>query len=140
MTPRLKLIQELLNNNVNMILTGSVAANYYGYKIMSKSNDMDFIIEDSINNLLNIFNTLYRYDRALEANSILSSHGIRTKILDSNEYIDMFKYSKKSIDINYTNLTDTNNYIIDYFFDLKLKIISKTKLIETINMNKNNIL
>jgi hypothetical protein len=129
-------IQELISGNVNMILTGSLAANYHGYDAHSYSNDIDFIIDDSKYNLENIYKVLKKYDDSIELNNIFKSYSIRTQIVGVNEKIDMFRYSIKTPNINYINLIASKNYIIDTINNIELKIISKLKLIETIQANK----
>jgi len=88
MTERIALIKEFLDSNVNMILVGSCAANYYGYKIISKSNDIDFIIDDSYENMFAIYNILKNYNPKLILNELLKSYVIKTIIEDNNEKIN----------------------------------------------------
>jgi|688.fasta_scaffold53235_10 hypothetical protein len=138
------LIKELLNNNVNMILVGSYAANYYGYNVKSGSNDIDFIIDSSSKNLHNIYDILKRYNADLILEDLLKSYVIRSIIRETNEKIDMFRFSSKSPHINYDSLYEQNEYIIDYFYDITTKIISQNKLKEMIKLSEsikyNNIL
>ena len=138
------LIKELLNNNVNMILVGSYAANYYGYNVKSRSNDIDFIIDSLSKNLHNIYDILKRYNADLILEDLLKSYVIRSIIRETNEKIDMFRFSSKSPHINYDSLYEQNEYIIDYFYDITTKIISLNKLKEMIKLSEsikyNNIL
>jgi hypothetical protein len=131
----IELIKELLNNNVNMILVGSYAANYYGNNAKSVSNDIDFIIDDSYKNLYNIYDVLKNYDTNLILKDLLKSYVIRSIIKETNEKIDMFRFSSKSPHINYNSLYEEKEYIIDYFYDINTKIISKNKLIEMIKLS-----
>ena len=135
MTERIALIKEFLDSNVNMILVGSCAANYYGYKIISKSNDIDFIIDDSYENMFAIYNILKNYNPKLILNELLKSYVIKTIIEDNNEKIDMFRFSKKSTHINYNSINEQKEYVIDTFYSLSLKIISHKKLKEIIEFN-----
>jgi len=130
------LINELLNNNVNMILTGSYAAKYYGYTIKSKSNDIDFLIDSSFTNLYRIYSVFKKYNSDLDFTSLLANCGIRTVIENANEIIDMFKYSSKSSHINYNSLYEQNEYVTGIFCNMTIKIISLNKLKETVLLNK----
>ncbi len=132
----ISLIDELIKNNTNIILTGSYAAKYYGYNIESKSNDIDFLIDSSFTNLYRIYSVFKKYNPELELKSLLTNCGIRTFIIDTNEVIDMFKYSSKSSHINYYSLYKENEYVIDYFYDIVIKIISLNKLKETVLLNE----
>lgn len=130
------LIKELLNNNVNMILVGSYAANYYGYNIKSGSNDIDFIVDSSSKNLYNIYDILKNYDSNLILEDLLKSYGIRSIIRETNEKIDMFRFSSKSPHINYDSLYEENEYIIDSYKNIITKIISENKLKEMIKLSE----
>lgn len=132
----ISLIDELIKNNTNMILTGSCAAQYYGYNIESKSNDIDFLIDSSFTNLYRIYSVFKKYNPELELKSLLNNCGIRTVIKNTHEVIDMFKYSSKSPHINYYSLYKENEYVIDYFYDIIIKIISLNKLKETVSLNE----
>jgi len=135
MTERIALIKEFLDSSVNMILVGSCAANYYGYKIISKSNDIDFIIDDSYYNMYTIYSILKNYNSKLILNELLKSYVIKTIIENNNEKIDMFRFSKKSPHINYNSIIEQKEYVIDTFYSLSLKIISHKKLKEIIESN-----
>lgn len=129
------LIEELLNNNTNMILVGSYAANYYGYNIKSGSNDIDFIIDSSPTNLHNIYDVLKKYNTNLILEELLKSYIIRSIIKETNEKIDMFRFSSKSPHINYDSLYEQNEYIVDNFYGVTIKIISQNKLKEMIQLS-----